>query len=77
MQVAVVPFGNQGVYIKPLKLSLNIYTAPGIVGFILGLINLATLVCYFRERKVDIYVGGGIKKPVGEWHGHFIDSCED
>lgn len=65
MQVAVVPFGNQGVYIKPLKLSLNIYTAPGIVGFILGLINLATLVCYFRERKVDIYVGGDIKKPVG------------
>ena len=57
MQVAAIPIGNKGIYIASLKMNLNVYTAPGFLGFITAVINFIALVIWFREFTIDIYEG--------------------
>ena len=57
MQVAVVPIGGDGIHFDSMKLTLDIYTAPGFLGVIMGIINFVVLIFFFKEVKVDIYEG--------------------
>ena len=57
MQVAAIPIGKKGIYIESLKMNLNVYTAPGFLGFITAVINFIALIIWFREFNIDIYEG--------------------
>ena len=57
MQVATIPIGDKGIYIKSLDMTLNAYTAPGFLGFVTAVINFIAIVIWFREFTVDIYEG--------------------
>jgi len=60
MQVATIPIGDKGLHIGSLKMNLNIYTAPGFLGFVTAVINIIALAIWFRKFEIDIYEG---KKP--------------
>ena len=57
LQAAVVPLGNKGLYYAPLKLTLDVYTAPGFLGFLMAIVNFVAVIVWFKEIKVDIYAG--------------------
>ncbi len=57
MQVAVVPIGSKSYYVKQLRMHLDIFTLPGFLGVIMGLICFFLILFYFRDIKVDIYEG--------------------
>ena len=68
MQIAAIPIGNKGFHIKSLKLTLDVYTAPGILGFFMALFNFVAIIIWFRETNVDIYEG---QKPSAVDKGTF------
>ena len=72
MQAACMPFGDEGIYVKSLKMHLNIYTAPGYLGIIMALLNLAAVIFFFRERKVY----GGKEGIYCLGIGLFFSSCK-
>ena len=69
MQVATIPIGDNGIHIDSLKMNLNIYTAPGFLGFVTAIINIVALGIWFREFEIDIYEG---KKPVEIANGTYF-----
>ncbi len=64
--MAVVPIGDRSYHVQRLNMYINIYTLPGFLGVIFGIVNILVLLFYFREQKVDIYADfeGCSKKEV-------------
>lgn len=53
LQAAVVPLGNEGVWIVEKKLKLNMYTAAGWINVLLAVINFVMfLPAIFKEKKI-------------------------
>ena len=69
MQVAAIPIGDKGLHIGSLKMNLNIYTAPGFLGFVTAVINIIALAIWFRKFEIDIYEG---KKPAEIANGTYF-----
>jgi MFS transporter, ceroid-lipofuscinosis neuronal protein 7 len=54
-QAMVVPLGNEGVWLIPNKLKLNMYTATGWINVILSVINfLLFLPAIFKEHRIAV-----------------------
>jgi len=56
IQLASVPLGDQGVYFSPLKLHLDLYTAPAFASVIIAVLNVIVVLLWYKEFHVDIYV---------------------
>ncbi|XP_035681931.1 major facilitator superfamily domain-containing protein 8-like isoform X1 [Branchiostoma floridae] len=52
LQTAFVPLGENGIEWKAIQLSINMYTGPGFLSAILGIINILLLIFVFKECKV-------------------------
>ncbi|KAI8510511.1 Major facilitator super domain-containing protein 8 [Branchiostoma belcheri] len=52
MQTAFVPLGETGVEWKAIQLSINMYTGPGFLSAVMGIINILLLIFVFKEYKV-------------------------
>lgn len=52
-QMCFTLIGEQGVTWGPLQLQINIYTAPVLLGAIMGLLNAALILAVLREHRVD------------------------
>lgn len=50
--LAFVPLGADGLSIPAIRFQLNMYTGPGYVGAMLGVINLLFIIFFFRECKL-------------------------
>ena len=46
--MAVVKVG-EGIVVESLKMHINLYTIPGLIAFLLGLINLLAVIFFFGE----------------------------
>ena len=68
MQVAAIPIGSKGIHIRSLKMTLDVFTAPGFLGFVMALVNFLAIIIWFKEFDIDIYEG---KKPVNIDKGEF------
>lgn len=49
--LAFVPLGGEGYKIEAIKFHFNMYTGPGYLSALMGIINLILLV-FFREAKL-------------------------
>ena len=50
--IAFVPLGSNGLSIPAIRFELNIYTGPGYVGVILGVINLIVIIIFFSDTRL-------------------------
>ena len=50
--LAFVPLGYQGLKIDAIRFSFNMYTGPGYLSALLGVINIILLIVVFRESKL-------------------------
>lgn len=50
--LAFQPFGPTGVHWDAIKLELNLYTGPGFMSALFGVINLILLIAVFREYRI-------------------------
>ena len=50
--LAFVPLGTDGWSIPAIRFQLNIFTGPGYVGAVLGLLNIIVIALFFRECKL-------------------------
>eukprot|EP00794_Sanderia_malayensis_P007058 gene7058-7850_t len=67
MQVAVVPVGKRSYYVKPLRMYIDIFTLPGYLGVIIGIICLIVILCYFRETNNEVlHKEEKDKQPTGD-----------
>jgi len=55
IQLALIPLGDKGTYIEFLRLHLNLYTAPAFASIFIACLNLALLVGWYEECKINIY----------------------
>lgn len=53
MGLAFVPLGSHGISIHAIRLQLNMYTGPGYIGVILGIINFIVITFFFKEYKLE------------------------
>lgn len=62
--LAFVPLGNRGLRIDAIKFRFNIYTGPGYLSALLGIINIILLIVIFRESKLTkLKESEKMKKP--------------
>lgn len=53
LQTAVVPLGDEGFWIIPGKLKLDMYTAAGWINVFMGIVNFCLFLPFiFKERKI-------------------------
>ncbi|XP_075056048.1 major facilitator superfamily domain-containing protein 8 [Mixophyes fleayi] len=52
-QAAFTLIGEQGVTFGAINLQLNMYTAPSLMGALLGILNIILIFAVFREHQVD------------------------
>ncbi|XP_053559622.1 major facilitator superfamily domain-containing protein 8 isoform X2 [Bombina bombina] len=52
-QACFTMLGEKGVAIESIYLQINMYTAPALMGALLGIINIILIFAIFREHKVD------------------------
>ncbi|KAG8453890.1 hypothetical protein GDO86_000494 [Hymenochirus boettgeri] len=52
-QACFTIIGENGVTIDAINLQLNMYTAPALMGAVLGIVNIALIFAIFREHRVD------------------------
>lgn len=67
------PLGEEGVQWHTIKLYFNLYTGPGFLGALLGIINIVVVVILFKEYNVQ----GGVKKRLHFsrlWH-YCLSKC--
>ena len=50
--LAFVPLGSIGLKIPAIKFALNMYTGPGYLGALLGVMNIFLLVFLFKEYRL-------------------------
>ena len=50
--LAFVPLGYQGLRIHAIRFSFNMYTGPGYLSALLGVVNIVLLIAVFREFKL-------------------------
>ena len=50
--LAFVPLGTDGWSIPAIRFKLNMFTGPGYVGAVLGLLNIMVIALFFRECKL-------------------------
>lgn len=50
--LAFVPLKAEGWSIPAIRFHFNIYTGPGYLGGLLGVVNILLLIFVFRERKL-------------------------
>ena len=50
--LAFVPLGYNGLRIHTIKFSFNMYTGPGYLSAVLGVVNIVLLIVFFREFKL-------------------------
>lgn len=53
LAAAFRPVGKVGVTWAVIRLQFNMYTAPAFLGALLALVNIAFLMAWFKECKVD------------------------
>ena len=44
--------GSEGLEIRAIKFAFNMYTGPGYLGALLGLVNIALLVFFFKDCRL-------------------------
>ncbi len=49
--LAFVPLGSKGFFIEPIKFHFNMYTGPGYLSALMGVINIVLLI-FFKEVKL-------------------------
>lgn len=53
LQTAVVPMGDDGVWLIPGRLKLNMYTGAGWINFFLGILNFCMFLPFvFKEHRI-------------------------
>lgn len=63
--LAFVPLGYEGHNIDAIKLRFNMYTGPGYLSAVLGIINIVLLIFIFRESKLTrLRESDKTKKPM-------------
>ena len=50
--LAFVPLGYEGLKIDAIKFKFNMYTGPGYLSVLLGIINIILLILFFRDYKL-------------------------
>jgi hypothetical protein len=50
--LAFVPLGYEGLKIDAIKFEFNMYTGPGYLSALLGVINIILLIIIFRDYKL-------------------------
>ena len=50
--LAFVPLGYEGLKIDAIKFKFNMYTGPGYLSALLGVINIILLIVIFRDYKL-------------------------
>lgn len=50
--LAFVPLGYDGVGISAIRFQLDMYTGPGFLGALLGIVNVILLALFFRDAKL-------------------------
>ena len=50
--IVFVPLGSHGLSIPDTGFELNIYTGPGYVGVVLGVINLIVIIIFFSDTRL-------------------------
>ncbi|KAK5650104.1 hypothetical protein RI129_001133 [Pyrocoelia pectoralis] len=77
IQAAVVPLGDEGVWLIPGKLKLNMYTAAGWISVILSIFNFVCFLPYiFKEHKIAIREAmhkQGMDDEESLWKEHKVD----
>ncbi|KAF5280086.1 hypothetical protein FQA39_LY18153 [Lamprigera yunnana] len=77
IQAAVVPLGDNGVWLIPGKLQLNMYTAAGWISVFLSIINFISFFpFFFKEHKIAIREAMMIHGKETEkeiWKDHKVD----
>lgn len=50
--LAFVPLGYEGYKIHAIRFKFNMYTGPGYLSALLGIVNIILLIVFFREAKL-------------------------
>ena len=77
--LAFVPLGAKGWRITAIKFIFNIYTGPGYLGALLGVVNIFLLLFLFRERKFSSEAEDKPMKKVlkSEWYYSLMLTSSD
>lgn len=77
LQAVVVPLGNDGVWLIPNKLKLNMYTASGWINVFLSVVNFVLFMpAVFKERKIaakEAMLKQGVTTERETWKGNKPD----
>ena len=61
LQAAAHPIGDEGFYVGAIRLTISIYTAPGLFMVLVSIVNIVLIVLYFRD---DVSGTRGKKKII-------------
>ena len=54
LALAFVPLRSQGVKIPAIRFHFNMYTGPGYLSVLMGIVNIVLMVVLFREYRINL-----------------------
>lgn len=75
IQLASVPLGDEGFIFEPLKLHLDLYTAPAFASVVIAILNVLVVIFWYKEFRVDIYHDSADVKV--ETYKHLVEKRGD
>lgn len=77
IQAVVVPLGNDGIWLIPGRLQLNMYTAAGWINVFLAVLNIVLFFPpFFKEHRIaarEAMIKQGKEREEDTWKHHKLD----